>query len=119
MAALGDRALLGIDVFSQRPHYQNELAALLNERDRDLQLAAHVFIRDRRFLNAELVEILGRQLLGPEPPVGIGVLLSTFYTLGTLARPLVPALQNKAKLTGDASDREYLLRIAKVLEADA
>jgi hypothetical protein len=33
MAALGDRALLGVDVFSQRPHYQDELAALLNEND--------------------------------------------------------------------------------------
>jgi hypothetical protein len=82
-----------------------------------MQLAAHVFIRDRRFLNAELVEILEGQLIGPEPPVGIGVLRSTLYTLGSVARPLVPALNSMAKLTGNESDRHYLLRLVKVLEA--
>jgi hypothetical protein len=119
MAALGDQALLGADVFEQRPRYRFELAALLNERDREMQLAAHVFIRDRRFWDTEFIKIFERQLAGPEPPVGFGVLLSTFYILGTLARPLVPALRNKAKLTSDTSDGEYLLRIATILEGDA
>src|SRR6185369_4951300 len=117
MATFGDSGLVAADVFERRATYQTELATLLNDADRDMQLAAHEFIRDRRLLNAELIKIFERQLRGPEPPVGLGVLLSTFYTLGSLAKPLVPALRDAAELTRYARDRLQILRIAELVDA--